>query len=162
MTFIATREGWLYLAGVLDAYSRKLIRWAMGKEHDAELVKEALRMALIQRQPGVGLVHHSDRGSEYASKSYQCLLHQHNIQISMSRKGDCYDNAPMESFGWTLKEEGVGKVIFQSRKEAKTAIFDYIEVFYNRKRRHSSLGYLSPVDFEKQGEKREDSLLTKR
>ena len=110
MTFIATREGWLYLAGVLDAYSRKLIGWAMGKEHDAELVKEALRMALIQRQPGAGLVHHSDRGSEYASKSYQGLLHQHNIQISMSRKGDCYDNAPMESFWGTLKEEGVGKV----------------------------------------------------
>jgi transposase InsO family protein len=158
MTFIATREGWLYLAGVLDAYSRKLIGWAMGKEHDAELVKEALRMALIQRQPGAGLVHHSDRGSEYASKSYQGLLHQHNIQISMSRKGDCYDNAPMESFWGTLKEEGVGKVIFQSRKEAKTAIFDYIEVFYNRKRRHSSLGYLSPVDFEKQGEQRENDL----
>ncbi len=158
MTFIATREGWLYLAGVLDAYSRKLIGWAMGKEHDAELVKEALRMALIQRQPGAGLVHHSDRGSEYASKSYQGLLHQHNIQISMSRKGDCYDNAPMESFWGTLKEEGVGKVIFQSRKEAKTAIFDYIEVFYNRKRRHSSLGYLSPVDFEKQGEQRKKDL----
>jgi transposase InsO family protein len=158
MTFIATREGWLYLAGVLDAYSRKLIGWAMGKEHDAELVKEALRMALIQRQPGAGLVHHSDRGSEYASKSYQGLLHQHNIQISMSRKGDCYDNAPMESFWGTLKEEGVGKIIFQSRKEAKTAIFDYIEVFYNRKRRHSSLGYLSPVDFEKQGEQREKDL----
>jgi putative transposase len=158
MTFIATREGWLYLAGVLDAYSRKLIGWAMGKEHDAELVKEALRMALIQRQPGAGLVHHSDRGSEYASKSYQGLLHQHNIQISMSRKGDCYDNAPMESFWGTLKEEGVGKVIFRSRKEAKTAIFDYIEVFYNRKRRHSSLGYLSPVDFEKQGEQRKKDL----
>jgi transposase InsO family protein len=158
MTFIATKEGWLYLAGVLDAYSRKLIGWAMGKEHDAELVKEALRMALIQRQPGAGLVHHSDRGSEYASKSYQGLLHQHNIQISMSKKGDCYDNAPMESFWGTLKEEGVGKVIFQSRKEAKTAIFDYIEVFYNRKRRHSSLGYLSPVDFEKQGEQRENDL----
>jgi len=158
MTFIATREGWLYLAGVLDAYSRKMIGWAMGNEHDAELVKEALRMALIQRQPGAGLVHHSDRGSEYASKSYQGLLHQHNFQISMSRKGDCYDNAPMESFWGTLKEEGVGKVIFQSRKEAKTAIFDYIEVFYNRKRRHSSLGYLSPVDFEKQGEQRENDL----
>ncbi len=156
MTFIATREGWLYLAGVLDAYSRKVIGWAMGKEHDAELVKEALQMALFQRQPGAGLVHHSDRGSEYASKSYQDLLHQHNIQISMSRKGDCYDNAPMESFWGTLKEEGVGKVFFPSRKEAKTAIFDYIEVFYNRKRKHSSLGYCSPVDFEKRGENRKD------
>jgi putative transposase len=158
MTFIATREGWLYLAGVLDAYSRKVIGWAMGKEHDAELVKEALQMALLQRQPGAGLVHHSDRGSEYASKSYQEMLHQHNVQISMSKKGDCYDNAPMESFWGTLKEEGVGKDVFPSRKEAKTAIFDYIEVFYNRKRKHSSLGYLSPVDFEKQGEQRENDL----
>jgi putative transposase len=127
----------------------------MGKEHDAGLVKEALHLALIQRQPRAGLVHHSDRGSEYASTSYQDMLRQHNIQISMSRKGDCYDNAPMESFWGTLKEEGVGQEIFQSRKEAKTAIFDYIEVFYNRKRKHSSLGYLSPVDFEKRGEKRE-------
>ncbi len=162
MTFIATYEGWLYLAGILDTYSRKLIGWAMGKQHDAELVKEALHMALIQRQPGDDLVHHSDRGSEYASTSYQAMLHQHNIQISMSKKGDCYDNAMMESFWGTLKEESIGEVIFSSRKEAETALFDYIEVFYNRKRRHSSLGYLSPVDFEKHGEKREDSYLTKR
>jgi len=162
MTYIATYEGWLYLAGVLDTYSRKLIGWAMGKQHDAELVKEALHMALIQRQPAADLVHHSDRGSEYASTSYQELLHQHNIQISMSRKGDCYDNSMIESFWGTLKEEGIGEAIFSSRKEAETALFDYIEVFYNRKRRHSSLGYLSPVDFEKQEEKREDSLLTKR
>ena len=162
MTYIATYEGWHYLAGVLDTYSRKLIGWAMGKQHDAELVKEALHMALIQRQPGADLVHHSDRGSEYASTRYQELLHQHNIQISMSRKGDCYDNSMIESFWGTLKEEGIGEAIFSSRKEAETALFDYIEVFYNRKRRHSSLGYLSPVDFEKQEEKREDSLLTKR
>ena len=162
MTYIATYEGWLYLAGVLDTYSRKLIGWAMGKQHDAELVKEALHMALIQRQPGADLVHHSDRGSEYASTSYQELLHQHNIQISMSRKGDCYDNSMIESFWGTLKEEGIGEAIFSSRKEAETALFDYIEVFYNRKRRHSSLGYLSPVDFEKHGEQRKDSSLTKR
>lgn len=162
MTYIATYEGWLYLAGVLDTYSRKLIGWAMGRQHDTELVKEALHMGLIQRQPTADLVHHSDRGSEYASTSYQEMLHQHNIQISMSRKGDCYDNSMMESFWGTLKEEGIGQEIFSSREEAKTALFDYIEVFYNRKRRHSSLGYLSPVDFEKYGEKREDSLLTKR
>jgi putative transposase len=162
ITFIATWEGWLYLAGVLDTYSRKLVGWAMGKHHDAELVKEALRMALLQRQPGADLVHHSDRGSEYASTSYQEILHQQNIQMSMSKKGDCYDNAMIESFWGTLKEEGIGEVIFPSRKEAKTALFDYIEVFYNRKRRHSSLGYLSPVDFEKHGEKRDDSSLTKR
>src|SRR5436305_3694817 len=149
MTFIATSEGWLYLAGVIDAYSRRLIGWAMGQEHDAELVKQALHMALIQRQPGAGLVHHSDRGSEYASKSYQEMLHQHNIQISMSRKGDCYDNALIESFWGILKEECFGLEIFPTIKEAKTAIFEYIEVFYNRKRRHSSLGYLSPLDYEK-------------
>ncbi len=162
ITYIATYEGWFYLAGILDTYSRKLIGWAMGKQHDAELVREALHMALIRRQPGADLVHHSDRGSEYASTRYQELLHQHNIQISMSRKGDCYDNSMIESFWGALKEEGIGETIFSSRKEAETALFDYIEVFYNRKRRHSSLGYLSPVDFEKQGEQREDSILTKR
>jgi putative transposase len=150
MTFIATSEGWLYLAGVIDAYSRRLIGWAMGSEHDAELVKKALHMALVVRQPGAGLVHHSDRGSEYASKSYQEMLHQHNIRISMSRKGDCYDNAVIESFWGTLKEECFTLEIFHTRKEAKTAIFEYIEVFYNRKRRHSSLGYLSPIDYENQ------------
>ena len=149
MTFVATSEGWLYLAGVLDAYSRKLIGWAMGKEHDAILVKQALQMALLQREPGADLIHHSDRGSEYASQSYQAMLHQRGIQVSMSRKGDCYDNAMMESFWGTLKEEGIGQTIYQTREEAKTALFDYIEVFYNRKRRHSSLGYLSPVAYEK-------------
>jgi putative transposase len=146
MTFIATSEGWLYLAGVIDAYSRRLIGWAMGSEHDSELVKQALRMALVVRRPGAGLVHHSDRGSEYASKSYQEILHQYNIQISMSRKGDCYDNALIESFWGTLKEECFSLELFHTRKEAKAAIFEYIEVFYNRKRKHSSLGYLSPID----------------
>lgn len=150
MTFIATSEGWLYLAGVIDAYSRRLIGWAMGSEHDAELVKQALQMALSMRQPGAGLIHHSDQGSEYASKSYQEMLHQHHIHISMSRKGDCYDNAMIESFWGTLKEECFSLEIFRTRKEAKTALFEYIEVFYNRKRKHSSLGYLSPVDYEKQ------------
>jgi len=119
ITFIATLEGWLYLAGVLDAYSRKMIGWAMGKQHDAELVKEALHMALIGRQPGADLVHHSDRGSEYASMSYQAMLHQHNIQISMSRKGDCYDNALMESIWGTLKEEGIGQKTFRVEKRQK-------------------------------------------
>jgi putative transposase len=156
MTFIATYEGWLYLAGVIDAYSRKLVGWAMGKEHDAELVKKALQMALVQRDPEAGLVHHSDRGSEYASKSYQDMLHQRGIQVSMSRKGDCSDNAMIESFWGTLKEEGIGQEIYRTREEAKTAVFDYIEVFYNRKRKHSSLGYLSPVAYEKQGEKRKE------
>ena len=154
MTFIATSEGWLYLAGVIDAYSRKLIGWAMGKEHDATLVKDALQMALVQRDPEAGLVHHSDRGSEYASKSYREMLRQRGIRVSMSRKGDCYDNAMIESFWGTLKEEGIGQEIYRTREEAKTAVFDYIEVFYNRKRKHSSLGYLSPVQYEEQGEER--------
>ena len=154
MTFVATSEGWLYLAGVMDAFSRKLIGWAMGKEHDATLVKTALQMALVQRDPGAGLIHHSDRGSEYASQSYQEMLHQRGIQVSMSRKGDCYDNAMIESFWGTLKVEGIGQTIYQSREEAQVALFDYIEVFYNRKRKHSSLGYLSPVEYEKQEKER--------
>ncbi len=157
-TFIETREGWLYLAGVLDAYSRKIVGWAMSDHHDAELVKEALRMALLAREPGAGLVHHSDRGSEYASTSYQVLLCEHGIQVSMSKKGDCYDNAMIESFWATVKEEGIGEKIFFTRNEAKTAIFEYIEVYYNRKRRHSSLGYVSPVHYERQGEKKESSI----
>jgi putative transposase len=157
-TFIETREGWLYLAGVLDASSRKIVGWAMSEHHDAELVQEALHMALLQRQPGAGLVHHSDRGSEYASTSYQMLLREQNIQVSMSKKGDCYDNAMIESFWATVKEEGIGETIFSTRNEAKMVIFEYIEVYYNRKRRHSSLGYLSPAYYEKQGEKKESSI----
>jgi putative transposase len=109
MTFVATSQGWLYLAGVMDAFSRKLIGWAMGKEHDATLVKHALQMALVQRDPGVGLIHHSDRGSEYASQSYQEMLHQRGIQVSMSRKGDCYDNAMIESF-WGTRDAKKGSV----------------------------------------------------
>ena len=156
MTYIATREGWLYLAGVLDVYSRKVIGWAMGKEHDAALVKHALQMALSQRQPESDLVHHSDRGSEYASASYQEMLHQRGSAISMSRKGDCYDTAMMESFWGTLKEECVERELYQTQRDAKTAVFEYIEVFYNRKRKHSSLGYLSPSDYEQQGETEEN------
>jgi transposase InsO family protein len=118
----------------------------------------ALHMALLQRQPGAGLVHHSDRGSEYASISYQMLLREQNIQVSMSKKGDCYDHAMIESFWATLKEECSEKRCFPSRNEAKTAIFEYIEVYYNRKRRHSSLGYLSPAHYEKQGEQRKNDI----
>ncbi len=151
-TYIDTREGWLFLAGVLDAYSRKIVGWSMSEKHDAELVKTALRMAVLQRQPGADLVHHSDRGSEYASTSYQTLLREQNIQASMSKKGDCYDNAMIESFWATLKKECPDETIFPTRNEAKTAIFEYIEIYYNRKRRHSSLAYLSPVQYEKQGE----------
>jgi putative transposase len=153
-TYIDTREGWLFLAGVLDAYSRKIVGWSMSEKHDAELVKAALHMALLQRQPGADLVHHSDRGSEYASASYQMLLREQNIQASMSKKGDCYDNAMIESFWATLKKECPDETIFSTRDEAKIAIFEYVEVYYNRKRRHSSLAYLSPFQYEKQGEQR--------
>ena len=153
-TYIDTREGWLFLAGVLDAYSRKIVGWSMSEKHDAELVKAALHMALLQRQPGTDLVHHSDRGSEYASTSYQTMLREQNIQASMSKKGDCYDNAMIESFWAKLKKECPGETIFPTRNEAKTAIFEYIEIYYNRKRKHSSLAYLSPVQYEKQGEQR--------
>ena len=149
MTFIETQEGWLYLAGVIDAYSRKIVGWAMGQHHDAALVKRALQMALIQRQPGAGLVHHSDRGSEYASTSDQKILQEHGIQVSMSKKGDCYDNAPIESFWGTLKEECLGRNTYRTRKEARKAVFDYIETFYNRKRKNSSLGYVSPKVYGK-------------
>lgn len=150
-TFIETREGWLFLAGVLDVYSRKIVGWSMSERHDSEFVQAALSMALLQRQPGAGLIHHSDRGSEYASIGYQMMLCEQNIHVSMSKKGDCYDNAMIESFWATLKEECVEKTIFFSRNEAKTAIFEYIEVYYNRIRRHSSLGYISPIEYEKQG-----------
>jgi len=156
ITYIETREGWLYLAGIIDAYSRKIVGWSMSTHHDAELVKAALHLALVRRHPGAELIHHSDRGSEYASSRYQQQLLEHRIYVSMSKKGDCYDNAVIESFWATVKEECCGNKIFSSRKEAKIAIFEYIEIYYNRKRRHSSLGYLSPVEYEKQEEKGED------
>ena len=152
VTYIETREGWLYLAGVIDAYSRKIVGWSMSEHHDADLAKAALHLALSRRQPGAGLLHHSDRGSEYASVTYQALLKQRCIQSSMSRKGDCYDNAMIESFWGTLKEECDAPFPSLSRYEAKIAIFEYIEIYYNRKRRHSALGYLSPANFEEQEE----------
>jgi transposase InsO family protein len=155
ITFVETQEGWLYLSGVLDTYSRKIVGWAMDKQHDTTLVETALQMALQNRRPAAGLIHHSDRGSEYASVRYQTLLQQHTIQASMSGKGDCYDNAMMESFWATLKEECCGTTIFATRGEAKSAIFSYIEIYYNRKRLHSSLGYRSPFDYETRGVIRE-------
>jgi putative transposase len=158
-TFLETREGWLYLAGVLDVYSRRIVGWSMSEQHDASLVKAALQMALHQRKPGAGLIHHSDRGSEYASTTYQTLLQEHQIQVSMSKKGDCYDNAMAESFWATLKKECTEKTIFSSRHEARNVVFEYIEVYYHRKRRHSSLGYLSPIDYEAR-EKETDSHLS--
>lgn len=148
ITYIPTAEGWLYLAGVLDLFSRKIVGWAMSNQIDANLVEKALRMALYQRRPGQGLLHHSDRGSQYASHQIRALLDANQIQVSMSGKGNCYDNAVMESFWATLKNEWVHHQKYRTRVEAKTDIFAYIEGFYNTVRLHSTLGYRSPVEFE--------------
>lgn len=148
ITYIPTREGWLYLAVFIDLYSRAVVGWSMDSRMPATLVKDALTMAIFKRRPGAGLLVHSDRGSQYASDSFQTLLKQHDFRCSMSRKGNCWDNAPSESFFHTLKTELVYHEDFQTREEAKRAIFEYIEVFYNRERLHSSNAYMSPIDFE--------------
>ena len=148
ITYIPTAEGWLYLAGVLDLCSRKIVGWAMAEHMQTELVRDALRMALVHRQPGAGLLHHSDRGVQYACDDYQHLLAEHQIRCSMSGKGDCWDNAVMESFWGTLKSELVYQEHYATREQARASIFEYIEVFYNRKRLHSSLDYQSPEAFE--------------
>ena len=150
ITYIETREGWLYLAGILDLYSRKIVGWAMGERIDSALVLKALDMALLHRQPPANALFHSDRGVQYASALYRDALAQAGLVASMSRKGNCYDNASMESFWSTLKIELVYRRDFFSRRQAQTQIFDYIECFYNRQRSHSSLKHLSPVDFELQ------------
>ncbi len=149
ITYIWTAEGWLYLAGVLDLYSRMVVGWSMNNRVTGELTRDALLQAIGRRHVLPGLLHHSDRGSQYAAGEYQGLLVQHGMICSMSRKGDCYDNAVMESFFATLKTELVLWEQFATREQAKAKIFDYIEVFYNRQRRHSSLGYYSPVEFER-------------
>ena len=148
ITYIPTNEGWLYLAGVMDLCSRKIVGWSMGDHMRTELVKDALSMALEARRPAAGLVHHSDRGVQYACEEYQELLARHEIRASMSRVGDCYDNAPQESFWGTLKTELVYLREFATREEARAAIFEYIECFYNRIRLHSALGYMSPEQFD--------------
>jgi putative transposase len=148
ITYIWTREGWLYLATVLDLFSRKAVGWDMGSRVTADLVENALRMALFERQPGPDLLHHSDRGSQYASGQFRTILAANRIQVSMSRKGNCYDNAVMESFFSTLKCEWVHHQDYRSRLEARLDIFDYIAGFYNPVRLHSTLGYLSPNQFE--------------
>jgi transposase InsO family protein len=148
ITYVPTGEGWLYLAVVLDLFSRRIVGWSMSASLEAALVLDALRMALEHRRPGPGLVHHSDRGSQYASDAFASLLERHKIVCSMSRKGNCWDNAPAESFFGKLKTERVYGQHYATREEAKLDLFKYIELFYNRKRRHASLGYLSPVAFE--------------
>jgi len=148
ITYIWTSEGWLYFAGVLDLYSRRIVGWSMSHRITEQLTLDALNHAIICRHPSEGLLHHSDRGSQYASDNYQKLLKTNQITCSMSRKGDCWDNAVMESFFATLKTELIYRERFFKREDAKSKIFDYIEMFYNRKRRHSSLGYKNPVEFE--------------
>lgn len=148
ITYIETGEGWLYMAAVLDLYSRKIVGWSMADHMRVELVESALSMALARRKPGAGLLHHSDRGVQYACDRYQQRLEQEDLVCSMSRTGNCYDNAAMESFWATLKTELVYHEKFETREAAKKAIFEYVEVFYNRQRRHSSIGYVSPETFE--------------
>lgn len=151
ITYVWTAEGWLYLAAVEDLYSRQIVGWSMGSRIDSRLVVDALEMALARRQPGEGLVAHSDRGSQYASVQYQGLLARHGITCSMSRRANCWDNSPMESFFASLKKELVHDENYATRTEARASLFEYIEMFYNRIRRHSSLGYKSPVEYERAG-----------
>jgi Transposase and inactivated derivatives len=150
ITYIQTGENWLFVAAIMDLYSRKIVGWAMGERIDTALILKALFMALLHRQPPPSLLFHSDRGVQYASADYRTALAQAGLVASMSRKGNCYDNAAMESFWSTLKLELVYRRNFQTRAQAQNEIFDYIEVFYNRQRSHSAVDYLSPVDFELQ------------
>jgi putative transposase len=146
ITYIPTKEGWLYLAAVLDAYSRALVGWAMSQTLGTQLAMDALNMAIAHRGPPVTL--HSDQGSTYATGGYREIIHRYGIAQSMSRKGDCWDNAPMESFFHTLKTELVMHCNYKTRNDARASLFDYIEVFYNRQRRHSSIRYEAPLRFE--------------
>lgn len=148
VTYIPTGEGWLYLAAVEDLYSRKIVGWSMSERMESRLVVDALEMAIQRELPGEGLTAHSDRGVQYASEHYQTLLKKHAVTCSMSRKGNCWDNAPMESFFATLKKELVHHERYGTRQEARQSLFEYIETFYNRIRRHSTLGYVSPEQFE--------------
>jgi putative transposase len=151
ITYVATGEGWLYLAAVEDLYSRRIVGWSMSSRIDSRLVVDAMEMALAGRRPGEGLVAHSDRGSQYASEHYQEVLAGRGIVCSMSRRANCWDNAPMESFFASLKKELTRGEIFATREEARASLFEYIEVFFNRIRRHSSLGYVSPTQYERAG-----------
>jgi transposase InsO family protein len=148
ITYIPTAEGWLYVAGVLDRCSRRVLGLAMAARLDTSLPEAALRQALTRRGRPQGIIHHSDRGIQYTSARYRQVLQRHGCQASMSRRANCYDNAHMESFWGTLKAELLAGRSFTTRQQARLAIFEYVEVFYNRTRLHSALGFLSPVDFE--------------
>ena len=156
ITYIPTRMGWLYLAVVMDLFSRRIVGWSMSDTIDSELVQSAMRQALADRRPDVGLIHHSDRGVQYASGGFQKLLDDNNAICSMSRKGNCWDNACVESFFGSLKNEWVKGKIYKTFDDAKKDIFNYIEMFYNRKRRHASLGYVSPVVYEEMHEMKQN------
>ncbi len=148
ITYIWTRQGWLYLAVVMDLYSRRIVGWSMNRRIDRQVALDALDMALGRRQPAEALIHHSDRGPQYLSDDYQGLLNRHGITCSMSGRGSCYDNAVVESFFATLKRERTRRRQYRTRDDARADVFDYIERFYNRERRHSYLGHLSPVAYE--------------
>lgn len=148
ITYIFTREGWLYLAVVLDLFSRRIVGWAMSARMTSDLVIAALQMAIQNRQPPAGLLHHSDRGSQYTGQPYQQILRDNRFLVSMSGTGNCYDNAPTESFFGSLKMEHVHHIFYETRAQARTDIFFYIEAFYNRQRLHSTLGYVSPEAYE--------------
>ena len=147
LTYVATQEGWLYLAGIKDVYTCEIVGYAMGERMTKELTGKALFMALRSQRPPAGLIHHSDRGSQYCAYDYRVIQEQFGLKTSMSRKGNCYDNAPMESFWGTLKNESLSHYRFNNRDEAISVIREYIEIFYNRQRRHSRLGNISPAAF---------------
>jgi transposase InsO family protein len=149
ITYIPTDEGWLYLASTMDLFSRLIVGWSMSPTLKASFVTDALQMAIQRRRPQAGLIHHSDRGVQYASGEFRKVLAAEGIQCSMSRTGNCYDNAAKESFFHTLKTELVHHEHYHTRDQARASVFDYIEAFYNRQRIHSTLGYLSPAEFER-------------
>jgi putative transposase len=149
-TYIWTAEGWLYVAAVIDLYSRRVVGWSMSASMTSELVTDALMMALWRRGKADALLHHSDRGSQYTSEQFQRLMAEHGVTCSMSRAGNCWDNAAMESFFSSMKIERIARKTYRTRDQAKADVFDYIERFYNPRRRHSTLGYLSPIAFEDQ------------
>jgi putative transposase len=158
ITYIWTGQGWLYLAVILDLFSRRVVGWAMDQTIERSLVLSALDMAIVSRRPGQDLLCHSDRGSQYASGDYQKRLEDAGIICSMSRRGNCWDNAPSESFFASLKKEMVYRTRFETRQQARSAIFEWIEVWYNRKRRHSTLGYMSPEAFERQHQQQTNAI----
>lgn len=149
-TYIWTAEGWLYVAAVIDLFSRRVVGWPMSDSMTAQLVTDALMMAIWRRGKPDALLHHSDQGSQYTSEQFQRLMADNGVTCSMSRSGNCWDNAAMESFFSSLKTERIGKKVYRSRTQANADVFDYIECFYNPTRRHSTLGYLSPIDFERE------------